>query len=94
VSCYAKPLSKCGMDDKCQGMRNKRYPRSCNSTPRGSRRVGLGDSKLTRLSVNGVWIFRVLDEVDLVASPGYETTAGWGDGEFECVTVDEGSEQL
>ena len=37
---------------------------------------------------------RVLDEVDLEASPGRESCARWGDGVCEGTTVDESDEDL
>jgi len=77
-----------------KGRKKKQYSRGCLGTRRGSRRGGLGDSKLARLSINSIWIFRVLDKVNLVASPGYEPPAGWRDGKFELITVDKGSEEL
>jgi hypothetical protein len=77
----------------------KKYSRGCLatrrlSTRRGSRRGGLGDSKLARLSINGIWVLRVLDKINLIAGPGDKTPAGWRDGELELSTVDEGSEEL
>jgi hypothetical protein len=77
-------------------MRKKKtqHSRGCLGTRCGSRRGGLGDSKLTRLSINGIGALRVLHKVDLIAGPGYETPAGWRDREFELITVDEGSEEL
>lgn len=65
-----------------------------NGARRGNCRGGLGDGKLPRLSENGVCVLRVLDEVDLEASPDRESSARWGDGVCEETTVDDGSEEL
>ncbi len=77
-----------------KGMKKKYARNRINGARRGNCRGGLGDSKLPRLSENGVCVLRVLDKVDLEASPDRESSARWGDGVCKETAVDDGSEEL
>jgi hypothetical protein len=58
-----------------KGMEQKYARNRINGARRGNCRGGLSDSKLPRLSENGVCVLRVLDKVDLEASPDREPSA-------------------